>query len=780
MAERPIPYEELIARHGPHLNYTPTGGWDEQREKPPDRLVKTHCCFCGQQCGIQLKVRDNQVVGFEPWEEFPFNQGMLCPKGVKRYLQNGHPDRLLDPLLRAPDGFRKATWDESLDFTARRLTEIQTKYGKDAVAMYGGASLTTEKAYLLGKFARVALGTRHIDYNGRLCMVSAGTAYKLAFGVDRSPNPWSDIPKAEVIFVIGANIAECAPITTSYIWRCRDQGGRLIAADPRMTPITRNADLYLPLRPGTDLALLMGILHVILRDGLENRAFIDAHTTGFEAVAKSAEAWDPLTVARETGVPPDAIEKAARWIGGAGRAIILHARGLEHQSKGVENCLAVINIALATGNIGREGAGCMMVTGQGNGQGGREHGQKCDQLPGQRSISDPAAREHVARVWGIAPEEIPQAGLSAMEIMEAIHRGEIKGLLSICFNPMVSLPDANYVREALEKLEFFGVADFFLSETAQFADVVLAGSLQEEEEGVVCSAEGRVIHIQKAVDPPGNAWQDSRIYVELAKRLGKERFFPYREPREIFEELREASRGGVADYYGITYERIDAELGVFWPCPSADHPGTPRLFEGGRFFHPDGKARFQVTEWRPSGDPVDATFPILLTTGRVVSQYLSGTQTRRIGALVDQFPWPRLEIHPRLAEPAGIATGDWVTITTRRDAITLEASVVRTIRPDTVFIAYHWPGGQSANRLTHRTLDPRSKIPEFKVSACRIEKAARAPEWVRTELPPGLPKPRKGLPIVSPGSPPPLAGGASRRDSTRLAAFDGEPDEGGR
>ena len=724
MAERPIPYEELIARYGPHLNYTPTGGWDQQRELPPDRLVKTHCCFCGQQCGIQLKVRDNQVVGFEPWEEFPFNQGMLCPKGVKRYLQNGHPDRLLDPLMREPDGFRKATWDEALDFTARRLTEIQEKYGKDAVAMYGGASLTTEKAYLLGKFARVALGTRHIDYNGRLCMVSAGTAYKLAFGVDRSPNPWSDIPKAEVIFVIGANIAECAPITTSYIWRCRDHGGKLIVADPRMTPITRNADLYLPLRPGTDLALLMGILHVILREGLEDRAFIEAHTTGFAEVAKSAEAWDPLTVARATGVPPEAIEKAARWIGGAERVVILHARGLEHQSKGVENCLAVINIALATGNIGREGAGCMMVTGQGNGQGGREHGQKCDQLPGQRSISDPAAREHVARVWGIAPEEIPQAGLSAVEILEAIHRGEIKGLLSICFNPLVSLPDTNYVREALEKLEFFGVVDFFLSETAQFADVVLAGSLQEEEEGVVGSAEGRVIHIQKAVDPPGNAWEDSRIYIELAKRLGKERFFPYREPREIFAELREASRGGVADYSGITYERIDRELGVFWPCPSEDHPGTPRLFEGGKFFHPDGKARFQVTEWRPSGDPVAEDFPIYLTTGRVVSQYLSGTQTRRIGALVDQFPWPRLEIHPRLAETHGISTGDWVTITSRRDEITLEAMVVKTIRPDTVFIAYHWPGGLSANRLTHRTLDPRSKIPEFKVSACRIARAA--------------------------------------------------------
>ncbi|HKG32131.1 MAG TPA: molybdopterin-dependent oxidoreductase, partial [Gemmatimonadales bacterium] len=355
MAKPPLPDAELIARYGPHLNYEPPGGYAEQRENPPDRLVKTHCCFCGQQCGIQLKVRDNQVVGFEPWEEFPFNQGMLCPKGVRRYLQSAHPDRLLHPLLRSPEGFQPAGWDSALDFTARRIREVQERYGKDAVAMYGGASLTTEKAYLLGKFARVALGTRHIDYNGRLCMVSAGTAYKMAFGVDRSPIPWSDIPKARVVFVIGSNVAECSPITTQYLWSMRDAGGRLIVADPRMTPITRNADLYLPLRPGTDLALLMGMLHVILRDGMEDRDFIAAHTTGFEQVAESAKAWDPATAARVTGVPPEAIEKAAHWIAGAGRAVLLHARGLEHQSKGVENCLAVINLALATGNVGREG-----------------------------------------------------------------------------------------------------------------------------------------------------------------------------------------------------------------------------------------------------------------------------------------------------------------------------------------------------------------------------------------------------------------------------------------
>ena len=727
MARPPATLEALHARYGPHRNDAPPGGWEENTRRAPDRLVKTHCCFCGQQCGIQLKVRDNAVVGFEPWEDFPFNRGMLCPKGVRRYLQGSHPDRLLSPLVREEGGFREAGWDESLDRVARELRGIQDRHGKDAVAVYGGASLTTEKAYLVGKFARLGVGTRHVDYNGRLCMVSAGTAYKMAFGVDRSPNPWSDIPKAQVLFVIGANVAECAPITTDYVWRCRDNGGKLIVADPRMTPITRNADLYLPLRPGTDLALLLGMLHVVLRDGLEDKEFIAAHTAGFDAVAADAKEWTPQRAAEVSGVPPEAIEKAARWFAEADRAMALHARGLEHQVKGVENCLAVINLCLATGQIGREGAGCNMITGQGNGQGGREHGQKCDQLPGQRSIADPAAREHVARVWGVSPDDIPPAGLSAQEIMEAIHRGEIKGLLSICFNPLVSLPDSRFTREALEKLEFFAVIDFFLSETAHHADVVLAGSLQEEEEGVTCSTEGRVIHIQQAVTPPADARTDSWILCELGRRLGDPGHFAFASPREIFDELREASRGGVADYYGISYEKIDRMQGVFWPCPRPEHPGTPRLFEGARFFHPDGKAKFLPTVWRPSGDPLDATYPTLLTTGRLVGHYLSGTQTRRIGPLVDMHPEPRVELHPRMAQPLGIADGDWVTITTRRDAMTLQASVVRTIRPDTVFIPYHWAGARSANRLTHRSLDPRSKIPEFKVSACHVTKAAGPP-----------------------------------------------------
>ncbi|MBX9880161.1 MAG: nitrate reductase [Candidatus Obscuribacterales bacterium] len=729
MAKPPLPISRLNDIYGPHLNYEPPGGWQDEASNPADKLVKTHCCFCGMQCGIQLKVRDDQVIGFEPWEDFPFNKGMLCPKGVKRYMQSNHQDRLLTPLLRTDSGFAEATWDQALDLTVKRIEEIQAKYGKDAVAVYGGASLTTEKSYLLGKFARVALGTKHIDYNGRLCMVSAGTAYKLAFGVDRSPNPWADIPHADVVMIAGSNTAECSPITTDYVWRMKDNGGKLIIVDPRMTPISRNTDLYLPVRPGTDVVLYMSILNVILREGMHKQEFIDAYTTGFAEIAAAVQQYTPAVAADITGVPPDAIEKAARWLGLADKAMIMHARGVEHHSKGVENCSALINIALATGNIGREGAGCLMITGQGNGQGGREHGQKCDQLPGQRSIDDPEARKHVAKVWGIEPEDIPQAGYSAMEIMEALHKGEIKALVSICFNPIVSLPNVQFTQEALEKAEFVCIVDPFMSETAHYADVVLAGSLQEEDEGVVANVEGRVLHIQKCVDPPGNARVDWEIFCDLSRRLGKEKYFPYNTSREIFNELREASKGGNADYYGITYEKIDKQMGVFWPCPTEAHPGTPRLFEDNHFFHKDGKAHFMLTPYRQSGDPVDSDYPIYLTTGRVVSQYLSGTQTRRIGALVDIYPEPRIEIHPRLAKEHGIADGDWVTVTTRRQGLTFRAMVVRTIRPDTVFVPYHWPGDKSINRLTHRTIDPRSKIPEYKVSACRIAKADKQPAW---------------------------------------------------
>ena len=719
MAYLPQNPDVLRTQFGPHLNLAPPGGWDAQTQ--PDKVVATHCCFCGQQCGIKLKVKDNAVIGFEPWEDFPFNQGKLCPKGVKRYLQGSHPDRLLHAMKRTDAGFVPMDWNEAMERTVSEIQRIQESFGKDAFAQLSGVSLSNEKSYLSGKFARLGLGTKNLDYNGRLCMVSAGAGNKKAFGVDRAANSWADILGADVIWVTGANVAECAPITTDYIWKARDRGAKLIVVDPRITPLARTADLALPLKPGTDCALTNGILHLLDKWDLIDRDFVREHTNGFDATLEAAKSCTPEWTSQITGLPVASIEKAARMWGEAKTSFLMHARGIEHQSKGVENVNSCINMVLATGRIGRPNCGYATITGQGNGQGGREHGHKCDQLPGNRDIENPEHREYICSVWGCTDEELPRKGLSAQEIMNAIHEGEIKGLLCLCFNPLVSLPDSTFTREALEKLEFFVSFDFFLSETAHHADIVFPAALHEEDEGTATSAEGRVIHLRKAVEPPGEARPDWAIMVELARRLGRGRFFEhFTEPRAIFEELRVASKGGTADYAGITYEKIDANLGIFWPCPTEDHPGTPRLFEGAKFFHPDGRARFIPTPWRPPMETVDAEYPVWLTTGRVVFHYLSGTQTRRIGFLVEQCPHPYVEIHPRMAGRCGILDGDAVEVATRRGAIVLPAKVVTTIRPDTVFIPYHWPGPLSANVLTARHLDPVSKIPEFKVSACRL------------------------------------------------------------
>ncbi len=718
MATPPTTIALLTKSFGPTPQYAPPGGWQHQGE--PDKFVATHCCFCGQQCGINLKVKNNKVIGFEPREDFPFNKGKLCPKGIKRYMQNEHPDRLLHPLKRTANGFAQISWEEALDTTVREIRRIQREYGKDSFAMLSGVSLSNEKSYLVGKFARVALQTKNLDYNGRLCMVSAGAGNKKAFGIDRAANSWADIPLADVILVTGANVAECAPITTDYIWRARDRGAKLIMIDPRVTPLARTADLHIPVRPGGDSALMNGILHVVIERGWVDQEFIDNYTSGFDAVKETVAKYTPEYAGELSGVDPALIVKAAEMWGPAKTSFLLHARGIEHHTKGVDNVLSCINLVLASGRLGRPGCGYGTITGQGNGQGGREHGHKCDQLPGNRDIENPEHRKYISEVWKIAESELPGKGNTAQEIIELMHAGEIKGLLSLCFNPVVSLPDAGFTKEAFNRLEHYSVIDFFLSETARHADIVLPGSLHEEDEGTSTSAEGRVIRLRKAVDPPGEARVDWHILQDIAARLDKASHFSFQSSEEIFNELRVASKGGTADYHGITYEKIEKNMGVFWPCPTLDHSGTPRLFEDKQFFTPDKKAHFNAVEYRPPAEVTDEEYPVVLTTGRVVSQYLSGTQTRRIGALVDQYPEPLVEVHPTLAARHGVVSGDRVTVETRRGAVTLAAIVVTTIREDTVFIPYHWGDDKSANLLTNRALDPVSKIPEYKVCACRV------------------------------------------------------------
>jgi assimilatory nitrate reductase catalytic subunit len=597
---------------------------------------------------------------------------------------------------------------------------LQAAHGKDSVAIYSGSSMTNEKCYLAGKFARAVVGTRHVDYNGRLCMSSAAGAYSKAFGLDRAALPMTDLPLTDAMLVVGSNMGECFPVMMQWVWRARDRGAKLIVVDPRQTPLARSADLWLPLRPGTDVALLNAMLRQVIVDGLVDEAYLAARVNGWDAVKQAVEPYTPEEGERIAGVPARRIVEAARLYGQAPTSLIMHARGIEHSTHGVDACLACINLALARGQVGKPGGGSIMLTGQGNGQGGREVGQKASQLPGYRHIDVPEDREYVAKVWGIPVDEMPDEGAAATEMVHLMASGEIRSTLVLCSNLMVSLPDNAVVERALAQLDPLVVIDFFMSETASRADVVLPGTVWCEDEGTTTNLEGRVIKINKAQSPPGEARTDWEIFGDIARRLGKGQLMPYRAPREIFDELRVASKGGVADYFGITYEKIDANDGVFWPCPSLDHPGTPRLFTE-RFNFTDGRARMTAVTFRPPAETPTDEFPFRLTTGRVIYQYLSGTQTRRLGFLNSQAPEPWVEIHPDAAARHGVAHESRVRVRTPRGSMELKALVVPTIRPDTLFIPFHYGNRQAVNQLTNPAVDPTVKIPEYKACAAIIE-----------------------------------------------------------
>ncbi len=686
----------------------------------------THCPYCALQCGMNLVPDAQGLLQVQPRPDFPTNKGGLCQKGWTAADLLDHPDRLRTPLVRAVKGGpqRPATWDEALDRVAVGIQAAQAVYGRDSVGVFGGGGLTNEKAYWLGKFARVALRTPHIDYNGRFCMASEAAAGIKAFGIDRGlPFPLEDIPGAEAILLIGGNPAETMPPIMQYFERQRENGGALIVADPRRTATAELATLHLQLTPGTDTALANGLLHVAAADGLLDHEFISSRTTGWESVRRIIASFWPDRVERITGVPTAQIVKAAHLLGEAATGMVLTARGAGQQSKGVDNTLAFINLALALGKAGRPHCGYGCITGQGNGQGGREHGQKADQLPGYRKIDNPEHRAHVANVWGVDPDTLPGVGRSAYEMIDGLGQdGGVRALLVMASNLVVSAPHALHVEQRLGALDFLCVSDIFVSETAQLADVVLPIAQWAEEGGTMTNLEGRVIHRKQATARPEGVWTDAQIVTALAARLGAGRYFPTDDQAEIFEELRRASAGGIADYSGISYARIDAEDGVFWPCPSEDHPGTVRMFQES-FAHPDGRARFHPVHHRGAAEEPDDEYPLYLTTGRVMAQYQSGTQTRRVEALGRTSPEAFVEIHPALARRFGIGDGDRVALTTRRGSIHVSARLTPHIRQDTLFVPFHWGGDACANRLTNPALDPTSKMPEFKVCAVRVERA---------------------------------------------------------
>lgn len=687
----------------------------------PALSVRTHCPYCAFQCGILMSEDlggELPRVSGDP--NFPVNNGQLCVKGWTSATLLDHPRRVKLPLLRTPGGeWREATWEEAFDFVAERMKAIRAQHGPDANGVFGSGALTNEKAYLLGKFARVALGTANIDYNGRFCMSSAAAAQNRAFGIDRGlPFPVSDIAGAEVVMLVGANCAETLPPLMQWFEKQKAAGGRLIVADPRRTATARGADLFLQLTPGTDLALANGLLYVVLEERLSDERYIAERTTGFEAARAVALEYHPARVERLTGVPESQLRQAARWLATARSAMVLTGRGTEQHSKGVDSVHAWVNLTLALGKVGRPNSGFGTLTGQGNGQGGREHGQKADQLPGYQLIEVDAHRERVAKVWGVEPASLPRKGKSAAELLDALGR-DVRGLLVMGSNVAVAAPDASRVEQRLKSLDLLVVCDAFFNETSAHAHCFLPVFQWAEEEGTVTNFEGRVIRRRVVSRPPTGPLSDLEILREVAARLGCGEKFAFRDTEAVFNELRRTTAGAPADYSGISYAKLDRSDGVFWPCPSEEHPGTPRLFAE-RFPHADGRAKFFAVEHRPAGEEPDAEFPLFFTTGRYKEHYNSGAQTRNVRKLEAARPVPRLELHPRLARRHRVATGSRVTVESRRARVEFVAEVTPDIRPDTLFAPFHWGGRDAANLLTGTALDPTSRMPEFKLTAVRI------------------------------------------------------------
>ncbi|MDQ0801921.1 molybdopterin oxidoreductase family protein [Arthrobacter sp. SLBN-112] len=730
------------------------------------KSADTHCPYCALQCAMTLTSPADLAPAAQPGpgpvpapfdlnptpspalevagRDFPTNRGGLCRKGWTSAALLNHAGRITEPLLKGPDGVhRPIGWDQALDLAAAAVKDARARHGADAVGVFGGGGLTNEKAYQLGKFARLALGTSRIDYNGRFCMSSAAAAGMRAFGVDRGlPFPLEALDTAGTILMLGSNVAETMPPFVQHLQGARNAGG-LIVVDPRRSATAAfTADgggIHLQPLPGTDLTLLLGLSHVVIHENLVDTGYLQDRTSGYNAVARSVNAFWPERVQSITGVPADLIRETARRLAAGARAggsYILTGRGVEQHVDGTDTATAAINLSLLLGLPGSARSGYGTLTGQGNGQGGREHGQKADQLPGYRKITDPAARAHVASVWGVPEALIPGPGLPAVQLLKSLGQPDgVRCLFVHASNIAVAAPDANAVIKGLRSLDFLVVCDFFMSETAAEADLILPVLQWAEEEGTLTNLEGRVLRRRRAISPPAGTRSELWIMARLAERLDAPSTYS-EDPETVFEELRLASAGGLADYSGIDYAMLDRGEAAYWPYP-AGSTGTPRLFRDG-FAHPDGKAVMVPVaprRRRPSAANSGANAAaggkeMTLITGRLLEHYQSGAQTRRVSELLAAQPEAKAQIHPAAAEALGITAGSLLSVANDRGEVVCRAELSTAIRPETVFLPFHFPGAESANRLTEAATDPVSGMPEFKFNTVWVRPVA-APDSAR-------------------------------------------------
>ncbi|MBI2915070.1 MAG: formate dehydrogenase subunit alpha [Firmicutes bacterium] len=701
--------------------------------------VETTCCYCGVGCRVKLRVRAGRIVGAEGGDS-PVNSGFTCAKGRFGYDFVHHSDRLTTPLVRdggdRTRGLRDASWDEALELVARRLESIRSMHGADALGVFSSAKCTNEENYLVQKFARAVLGTNNVDHCARLCHASSVTGLARAFGSAAMTNSIEEIDLSRCIFVIGSNTMEAHPVIGYRIHRARLKGATLIVADPRRVGLAREADIFLQVRPGSNIALLNAMMHVIVKEGLHDVRFVEARTEGFEGLLRSLSSCTPEEAERLTGVPRDDIQKAGRAFAGSGASSIFYAMGITQHATGTRNVLAIANLAMLTGNVGRPGTGVNPLRGHNNVQGACDMGALPWQLPGYRDVSLAENRAPFEREWSRPLPGSP--GLTVTEMIPAAARGRIKALYVCGENPMVTDPDVNHVRKALENLEFLVVQDIFLTETAALADVVLPGASAAEKEGTFTSTERRVQLVRKAVDPPGRAHPDWVIVSALSRRMG----YPmdYESPASILEEISSL----VPSYRGITAGELE-KGGLQWPCPHIGHPGTKYL-HAERFSR--GLGCFVPVEAEGPEEVPDQEYPVMLTTGRVLHHFHAGSMTRRSKGLAWRVREGFIEIHPSLADALGVAGGELVSVSSRRGAIRIRVKLTEAIRSDVVFIPFHFAEA-AANLLTNPALDPSARIPEFKACAVRVEKLASGGSEDGARGAGG-----HGLPVLAPSSAP--------------------------
>ena len=683
--------------------------------------VQTTCPYCGTGCSFNLVVKDKKVVGVAPYNRSPVNEGKLCPKGNYAHEFIHSPDRLTTPLIKKNGKFEPATWDEAYDLIAKKLKS----YKPDEMACLASARVSNEENYAMMKFARGVLKTRHIDHCARLCHASTVAGLAASFGSGAMTNSIGDIALSKCVFVLGSNTFEQHPLIGRRIMQAKAAGAKLIVADPRFTPTAKQADLYMPFVSGTDVAILNGLMQEIIRNGWEDKEFIQNRTKDYEKLKEVVmkDTYSLENVSKASRIPVAQLKTAAEWFAKADSACILYSMGITQHTTGVDNVKSVANIQMLTGNLGKPGAGVNALRGQNNVQGACDMGALPVVFTGYQKVIDEAAHKKFTDAWGF-PDGICEAknGYEVTTMMDVLvdKPGELKAMYIMGENPMISDPDLHHVEKALKTLEFLVVQDIFMTETSEMADVVLPAACYAERDGTQTSTERRVQMWRTAVAPPGQAKLDWQIFAELAAKMGYAKQFPWKTSEDVFTEISKVT----PSYGGMNYARLNKPEALHWPCPTAEHPGTPILHIG-KFSHPDGIGIFTPIEFKWPAEVPDAEYPYVLTTGRCLWHWHTGTMTRRSDSLEREEPTGWIEINPEDAKALDIKNKEMVRAITRRGQINVPARVTKDIMKGVMFMPFHFKEC-AANILTNNALDPIAKIPEFKACSIRIEKIAEA------------------------------------------------------